>query len=84
VSTVKSTAGLFSLVTPVDGHGVGTLVQVAVPTRRPSRVVLDFIDDHCVLTDASVLLCGQIGALALLECGYTGPLIRRPRLAART
>ena len=29
-----------------------------------------------------VLLCGHIGALQLLELGYTGPLAKRPRLAA--
>jgi hypothetical protein len=31
---------------------------------------------------ACVLLCGHIGALALLELSDTGPLARRPRLAA--
>ena len=35
-----------------------------------------------VVTDACVPLCGHIGALKLIELGYTGPLIRRPRLAA--
>jgi hypothetical protein len=35
-----------------------------------------------VLTDACVLLSGHIGALQLLELGYTGPLAKRPRLAA--
>jgi hypothetical protein len=44
--------------------------------------VLDFSNDQQVLTDACVLLCGHIGALALLELGYTGPLVRRPGLAA--
>ena len=29
-----------------------------------------------------MLLCGHIGALQLLELGYTGPLVKRPRLAA--
>jgi hypothetical protein len=32
-------------------------------------------------TDARVLLCGSVGAVRLLELGYTGPLIRRPQLA---
>ena len=40
------------------------------------------VDHHQVLTDACVLLCGHTGALKLLELGYTGPLARRPRLAA--
>ena len=35
-----------------------------------------------MLTDARVLLCGHIGALELVELGYTGPLAMRPRLAA--
>ncbi len=75
-------AGHFSLATRVEGHPAGTLVQVTVSALDPSRLVLDF-SDHEVLTDACVLLCGSIGALVLLELGYTGPLIRRPRLAAR-
>jgi hypothetical protein len=73
--------GLFSLAAAVDGHPAGTLVQVTVSVPNPSRLVLDF-SNHQVLTDACVLLCGHIGALALLELGYTGPLARRPRLAA--
>jgi hypothetical protein len=44
-------------------------------------VVLDFSDQHPVQTDAHVLLCGHIGAQELLELGYTGPLVKRPRLA---
>ena len=72
----------FSLATPVDGHPVGALVQVTILAARPSQLLLDFGDHHPVLTDACVLLCGHIGALELLKMGYTGPLIRRPRLAA--
>jgi hypothetical protein len=82
VNTVDGYAGAFSLVTTVEGHPAGTLVQVTVSPLHPSRLVLDFSDDHQVLTDACVLLCGHIGALELLELGYTGPLIKRPRLAA--
>ncbi len=76
-------AGHFSLATGVEGHPAGTLVHVTVSARDPSRLVLDFSNHDQVLTDACVLLCGSIGALVLLELGYTGPLIRRPRLAAR-
>jgi hypothetical protein len=65
----------------VEGHGVGTLVHVTVSALHSSRVVLDFSDQHDVLMDACVLLCGHIGARELLEGGYTGPLIQRPRLA---
>jgi hypothetical protein len=79
---VDGYAGDFPLVTPVEGHRAGTLVQVTVSALDPSRLVLDFSNDHQVLTDASVVLCGHIGALELLELGYTGPLARRPRLAA--
>jgi hypothetical protein len=75
-------AGDFSLATPVEGHPAGTLVQVTVSVPNPSRLVLDFNSRHQVLTDACVLLCGSIGAVKLLELGYTGPLARRPRLAA--
>ncbi len=75
-------AGLFSLATPVEEHPAGTLVQVTVPVPNPSRLVLDFSNHHQVRTDACVLLCGSIGALRLLELGYTGPLVTRPRLAA--
>ena len=74
-------AGVFSLAAPVEEHPPGTLVQVAVSPAHPSRLVLDF-SEHPVLMDACVLLCGHIGALELLELGYTGPLVRRPRLAA--
>jgi hypothetical protein len=81
VNTVDGYAGDFSLATPVETHPAGTLVQVTVSALHPSRLVLDF-SDHQVLTDACVLLCGHIGALELLELGYTGPLVRRPRLAA--
>jgi hypothetical protein len=79
---VDGHAGDFSLGTPVEEHPAGTLVQVTVSGLHPSRLMLDF-SDHQVLTDARVLLCGHIGALELLELGYTGPLVRRPRLAAR-
>jgi hypothetical protein len=57
-------------------------VQATVSAAHPSRLLLDFGDHHPVLMDACVLLCGHIGALELLELGYTGPLVRRPRLAA--
>jgi hypothetical protein len=81
VNTVDGDVGLFSLATPVEGHPAGTLVQVTVSGPDPSRLVLEF-SEHQVLTDACVLLCGHTGALELLELGYTGPLVRRPRLAA--
>jgi hypothetical protein len=81
VNHVNDVVGLFSLATPVAGHAVGTLVQVTVSRPDPSRLVLDFSDHDPVLTDACVLLCGHTGALELLELGYTGPLVRRPRLA---
>jgi hypothetical protein len=79
---VDGYAGLFLIATPVEGHHPGTVVQVTVSAPQPSRLVLDFGADHQVLTDARVLLCGHIGALELLELGYTGPLSTRPRLAA--
>ena len=75
-------AGEFSLAPPVEGHPAGTLVQVTVSAAHPSRLALNFSDHHPLLTNACVLLCGHIGGLELLELGYTGPLIRRPRLAA--
>jgi len=75
-------AGLFSRATPVEEHPAGTLAQVTVSVPNPSRLVLDFSNHHQVRTDACVLLCGSIGALRLLELGYTGPLVTRPRLAA--
>jgi hypothetical protein len=31
------------------------------------------------VTDACVFRCGHIGALQLLELGYTGPLAKRTR-----
>jgi len=74
---------LFSLAGPVEGHGVGTPVHVTVCVSNHARLVLYFGDHHNrVVTDACVLLCGHVGALKLIELGYTGPLIRRPRLAA--
>ena len=75
-------AGEFSLATPVEGHPAGTLVQVTVSAAHPSRLALNFSDHDPVLTNACALLCGHTGALELLELGYTGPLVRRPRLAA--
>ena len=82
VNTLDGYAGDFSLATPVDGHPAGTLVQGTASALHPSRLVLDFSDHDQVLTDARVLLCGHIGALGLLELGYAGPLVRRPRLGA--
>jgi hypothetical protein len=73
-------AGLFSLVTPVQGHPAGTLVQVTVSAPQPSQLVLAFGNQHEVITDACVLLCGSIGTLVLRDLGYTGPLIMWPRL----
>jgi hypothetical protein len=78
---VDGYAGEFALATPVEGHPVGTLVQVTVLAPHPSRLVLGFSHEHQVLTNACVLLCGHIGALELQELGYRGPLARRPRLA---
>jgi len=75
-------AGFFSLAGHVEEHGVGTLVHVTVCVPNRSRLVLDFGGHDQVVTDACVLLCGHIGTRKLLELGYTGPLIRRPRLAA--
>lgn len=75
-------AGEFALATSVEGHPAGTLVQVSVSAAHPSRLVLNFSDHHPVLTNACALLCGHARALELSELGYTGPLVRRPRLAA--
>jgi hypothetical protein len=74
-------AGDFSLATRLEGHPAGTMVQVTVPEAHPSELVLEFSDDDPVLANSGALLCGHVGALALLELGYTGPLVRRPRLA---
>lgn len=82
MNTLDGYAGDFSLATPVEGHPAGTLVHVTFSALHRSRLVLDFSDHHQVLTDACVLLCGHIGALELLELGYAGPLVRRPRLGA--
>jgi hypothetical protein len=82
VNRVDGHAGDFALATPVEGHPSGTLVQVSVSAAHPSRLVLNFSDHDPVLTNACALLCGHIGALELSELGYTGPLVRRPRLAA--
>jgi hypothetical protein len=82
VNTLDGHPGLFSLAAPVEGHPAGTLVQVTVSVPSPSRLVLDSTNHQQVLTAACVLLYGHIGALALLELGYTGPPARRPRLAA--
>jgi hypothetical protein len=75
-------AGLFSLATVVEGHAVGSLVRVTVSIPNPAQLVLNF-SSHQVLSDARALLCGSIGSLVLLELGYTGPLVTRPRLEAR-
>ena len=69
------------MVTSVDGHPAGTLVQVTVSAVYPSQLEVDFSDHRQVLTDACVLLCGHVGTRALLDLGYTGPLATRPRLA---
>ena len=82
MNRVDGRAGAFSLATRVEGYPVGALVQVTVSAAHPARLLLDFGDQHPMLTDACVLLCGHIGALELLQRGYTGPLVRRPRLAA--
>jgi hypothetical protein len=82
VNTLDGYAGHFSLATAVEAHPAETLVQVTVSALHPSRVALDFSDQKQVLTDARVLLCGHIGAVALVELGYTGPLAIRPELAA--
>jgi hypothetical protein len=82
VNTLDGHPGLFSPATPAEGHPAGTLVQVTVSVPNPSRLVLDSSNHQQVLTDACLLLCGHTGALKLLELGYTGPLARRPRLAA--
>ena len=74
--------GEFSLATPVEGDPAGTLVQVTVSAAHPSRLALNFSDHHPVLTNACAFLCGHVGALELLELGYTGLLVRRPPLAA--
>jgi hypothetical protein len=78
---VEGYAGDFSLATPVGGHRAGTTVRVKSRQIDPSRLVLDFGDQDQVQVDACVLLCGHVGALGLLEVGYTGPLVRRPRPA---
>jgi hypothetical protein len=79
---VDGDAGDFSLATAVRGHPAGTLVHVTVSARHRSQLVLDFSDREHVVTDASVLLCGSVGAVRLLALGYTGPLAERPPLAA--
>jgi hypothetical protein len=83
VNTVGSYAGLFSLATPVEGHPAGTLVHVTVSVPNRTQLVLVFSSQEQVLTDACVLLCGSVGTLVLQDLGYAGPLILRPRLAAR-
>ncbi len=75
-------AGDFCLAAGLEGHPAGTLVPVSVSARDRSRLVLHFSDHHEVQADACVLLCGSVGELVLLELGYGGPLVRRPRLAA--
>jgi hypothetical protein len=83
VNTLDGYAGDFSLATAVEAHPVETLVRVTVSALQPSELVLEFSDHQHVRTDARVLLCGHVGAEELLELGYTGPIARRPRLAAR-
>jgi hypothetical protein len=75
---VDGDAGDFSLAIAVEGHPAGTLVHVTVSARRRSKLVLDFSDREHVVTDASVLLCGSVGVVRLLDLGYTGPLAERP------
>ena len=82
MNTLDGYAGDFSLATSVEAHPAETLVRVTVSTRQPSGLMLEFSDHQQVRTDARVLLCGHVGAEELLELGYTGPLARRPRLAA--
>jgi hypothetical protein len=77
---VAADAGEFSLAIAVEGRPAGTVVHVILSALHPSRLVLVFSDQHRVLSDACVLLCGHVGTLELLELGYTGPLVRRPRL----
>ena len=84
MNRIDGHAGEFSLATSVEGHPAGTLVQVTVSAAHPSRLALNFSDDDLVLTNACALLCGHVGALVLLELGYTGPLVRRPWLEAIT
>jgi hypothetical protein len=81
VNEMDRYAGDFSLATSVEGHPSGTLAHVSVSARHPTRVTLDFSDRHPALTDATVLLSGDTGAVKLRELGYTGPLTKRPRLA---
>ena len=76
-------AGDFCLAAGLEGQPPGTLVRVTISALDRSRLVLHFSNHHDVQTDACVLLCGSVGELVLLELGYTGPLVRRPRLAAR-
>jgi hypothetical protein len=76
---VDGHAGAFSL-----GHPAGTLVRASVSAAHPSQLALNFSDHHPALTSACALLCGHVGALELAEPGSTGPLVRRPRLAAIT
>jgi hypothetical protein len=82
VNRVDGHGGEFSLATPVEGDPAGTLVQVTVSAAHPSRLALNFSGQHPALSNACALLCGHVGALELLELGYRGPLVRRPRLAA--
>jgi hypothetical protein len=80
---VDDYAEVFSLATPVEGHPAETLVHVTVSVPDPSQLLLAFNNKHQVMTDACGLLCGSVGTLVLRDLGYTGPLIKRPRLAAR-
>jgi hypothetical protein len=83
VNTLDGYAGDFSLATAIEAHPAETLVRVTVSTLQPLGLMLEFSEDQQVRTDARVLLCGHVGAEELLQLGYTGPIARRPRLAAR-
>ena len=74
-------AGEFCLAASFEGHPAETPVGASVSALDRSRLVLHFSNHHEVLADACALLCGSVGELVLLELGYTGPLVRRPRLA---
>ena len=71
----------FFLCTEFEGHEPFEIAEVAVRSIEPDLLMLSFENgDHC-LGDATVLACGSVGAAALREAGYTGPVPERPRLA---
>jgi hypothetical protein len=72
----------FTLATYVGANRPGSRVRVTVSAPDHSRLVLDLSNEHRVLADAGVLLCGSTGAAMLREQGYTGSLVERPRLAS--